>query len=222
LVPLIPGPYASENEVSAEVIAAAFVSAIASTPASSADPLVPPEEIETFSAVRDVAPSAVKGIASPLDLPERHVKLFVAEVIGEPYVPYDWGGEGNDLYSDHVVVAGRRTSAAFLLKGSGTRGRLTVARLGKNGDQIVRLTNSPAELLVVQHVSAVDEAVRAALRDAVISRRQAGPATLGSVWDGTTTARILVAYGLVDNLTGRLTAKGAAVMAGQTGRSARL
>lgn len=92
------------------------------------------------------------------EMPESVVKNALAEIIGTPYVPKDWGGERSDL-TVTLHVDGRQTSAAWLLKGRSVRGIMQIADLGKNGDQIERLATEPVDLLVVQHNNAISAAV---------------------------------------------------------------
>jgi len=50
------------------------------------------------------------------------------------------------------VINGKRMAAAFLLKGHGTRGKLTIKKCGKKGNQILKLLEEPGEVYIVQHV----------------------------------------------------------------------
>ncbi len=97
----------------------------------------------------------VAGFANPLVLPERVVKHLLARLLGEPFVPNDWGGEHDDLYTTRVTLNDRPTPTSFLLKGAGLKGMLTPSRLGKNGDQLTRMLRQPADLFIVQHVGPV-------------------------------------------------------------------
>lgn len=212
----VPGAYLARNEIEASAVGKAFATALATVHAEEAEPLIAAGDIESFASIRNVTPASVAKFANPLNLPELAVKLFIASILGEPYVPKDWGGEGNDIYTDHIRYGGREIGGAFLLKGAGTRGRLTVAKLGTNGDQIIRLASSPAELLVVQHVASIDEAVRTSLMHTVVARRHGGTATVGSTWDGTTCARLFVAHGFLDPASGRVTPAGRYVTSTQT------
>jgi hypothetical protein len=63
----------------------------------------------------------------------------------------DWGGETSDFFTAHLHLGGIRMTAAFLLKGPARFERMTLRHLGKNSDQIVRLADEPAEVLIVQH-----------------------------------------------------------------------
>ena len=71
---------------------------------------------------------------------------------------------------------------------------MTARHLGKNGDQIYRLANEPAELLMVQHSHLITEPVRATLRQFALqpyrSRRWC-------VLDGPDTYRLFKSAGLL-------------------------
>lgn len=68
--------------------------------------------------------------------------------------------------------------------------------LGKNNDQIVRLSHEPASLLVVQHCHEILPAVRETLRAFAI---QPGPlARRYCLMDGKDSLRLLTAYDLLD------------------------
>lgn len=82
---------------------------------------------------------------------EEQTKTWLAAILGEPEVPKDWGGEQFDLWTDRITLNGRRVQAAIALKGPAKFHPMTVADLGKNGDQVSRLAQTAADLLVVQH-----------------------------------------------------------------------
>lgn len=84
-------------------------------------------------------------------MPEASVKDALAEILGEPFVLCDWGGERSDLYTSRLFIDGTPVSSAWLLKGPSFDRPMTIAALGKQGDQIDRLYSEPAELLVLQH-----------------------------------------------------------------------
>jgi hypothetical protein len=166
--------------------------------------IIPIDEIDSFARVREVTPQSVAGISAPLDIAEAYVKQAITNIIGEPHTDKDWGGEAGDVFTSHVYLHGARTAAAFLLKGPGLRGVMRPKSLGKNGDQLVRLFTLPADLYVVQFVGRIDPSVTEMLRRFVLSRRSEGrPQAVGSVWEGTDSARLLVAHGLIDATTGR-------------------
>lgn len=123
------------------------------------------DQIDSFANVSQFNQRLSKTALSPLrEVSESDVKQAFAEIINEPVVPNDWGGESSDLFSSRVVLGGKRVSTAFLLKGPAKFHVMTPADLGKNGDQIGRLFNEPADLLVLQHCHEVTPAVRKQMR----------------------------------------------------------
>lgn len=99
------------------------------------------------------------------DVPERRVKEVLARSLGEIHVPADWGGETSDLYTSNLLIDGRQHSAAFLLKGPARFAPMSIAHLGRNGDQIVRLARTPSQVLVLQHCHRILPEVIAMLED---------------------------------------------------------
>ncbi len=154
------------------------------------------EDIDSFAKARDINPTEVKA-RLPLNLSEDHIQTFFEEIIGENVHRKDWGGETSDLVTSHIKVGGGRLRAAFLLKGSGTKGKLTIQKCGKNGDQIVRLVEAPADLYIIQHVDEIDERVIKDLKGKVQLNNSQGNNCLMCIIDGTDTARILLAYGKI-------------------------
>jgi len=154
------------------------------------------EDIDSFSKARNVQPQEVKALL-PLNLSEDEIQTFFEEIIGENFHQEDWGGELNDLVTSQVKVGEKRVRAAFLLKGSGTRGKLTIAKCGKNGDQIIRLVEAPVDLYVIQHIGEIDQRVIYGLRSKVQLKVSEGQRCQMCVLDGTETARILKAYGKI-------------------------
>ncbi|MDQ2680163.1 MAG: hypothetical protein M3Y21_03950, partial [Candidatus Eremiobacteraeota bacterium] len=83
------------------------------------------------------------------------LKKAFAEIAGEGGKFKDWGGEKSDLYTNKLRVKGARRAAAIAFKGRGTSGKLVPAKMGKNGDQIDRLFDEPAEVFVVVYCGQV-------------------------------------------------------------------
>ena len=109
--------------------------------------------------------------------------------------PVDWGGEGSDYFASHLTVNNRRYTAAFLLKGPAKFRPMTTAHLGKNQDQLLRLTAEEADIFVVQHCHEVTPPVRKLLR-ALTS--QAGYSRRYCVIDGRDSLRLLQAFSWYD------------------------
>jgi hypothetical protein len=157
------------------------------------------EDIDSFRKVRDVNPAAVTHLLSAegyLDQPEDFVQMALEQVLNVPFHKKDWGGEINDLYTANVIVNGSRTATAFLLKGHGLRRKaLEIRDCGQNGDQLVRLFDSPAQLFVVQFVGEISENVIRDVEGKVNERRSRGGSAWYCIMNGQDTARLLHAYG---------------------------
>lgn len=148
------------------------------------------EKIDSFSNINKIARSEVKeGVLS-----EDEIQLKFEKILEESHHKKDWGGETNDLYTSNLIINGERYRAAFLLKGSGMRGRLTIAKCGTNGDQILRLFKCPADIFVIQYVSEIDEAVVEEARQKTIGVRSQNPRAQFCIIDGLDTQRIMSAY----------------------------
>jgi hypothetical protein len=157
-----------------------------------------PEDISEFANISEVRPDEADEWMSVMkQLPEASVKEAIARLLAEPSKK-DWGGEENDHFSANVTVAGRRRTAAFLLKGPTAFKEMTPAMCGKNGDQIYRLTRAGADISVIQHAHLVGPAVRETLRAFVVTP---GYPRMFCVMDGQVTYRLLKAYGLLSSPT---------------------
>ncbi len=92
-----------------------------------------PEDISEFAQISEVrAGDAAEWMAFMSQVPEASVKETIARLLAEP-TKKAWGGEENDHFSANVTVAGRRHTAAFLLKGPTAFREMTPAMCGKNG-----------------------------------------------------------------------------------------
>lgn len=152
-----------------------------------------PAQIDAFrSALERATPATKRDLDVLLTMPESEVKKALAEIIGEPFVPKDWGGEKSDLQTNRITISGKPISAAFILKGPAVRGEMHPRDLGKRGDQLVRAFDEPADLIVVQHCGKIaNTVVRQAEALAYDPRRPRRYCIL----DGADTAVILRAHG---------------------------
>jgi len=157
-----------------------------------------PEDIGHFAKIREVSPTDVADVLSGngrLDRLENDIQKALEEILGVPFHKEDWGGEENDLFTANVFIGNERVQTAFLLKGRAEKaGELQIANCGTNGDQIVRLFQSPAELFVIQYVGRVSEAVIKDVKSKVELRRHQGRRGWFCIIDGQDTARLLRAY----------------------------
>jgi hypothetical protein len=153
------------------------------------------DSIDNFEAVREIPTPSTKALQVLREIPERDIKLAFAQIIGEPDVPKDWGGERSDLYTTYLRIQGTRISSAFMFKGpsGGQKFReMRIGDLGKNGDQVERLCNEPADMMVVQHCHKIGSAVRNTVRAFC---NQVGRQRRYCLIPGSDTLRVLKAYG---------------------------
>ena len=150
------------------------------------------EDIDEFERVRETPkPDSVEIMK---DVTERGFKRCLAKILGDR-TTNDWGGEQSDHYTAHIHLKGRRTTPAFLLKGPARFVPMTLNHLGKNNDQIYRLSQEPAEVLIVQHSHEITPPVRATLRAFAV---QPGRPRRYCLIDGRDSLWLLEAYGLVN------------------------
>ncbi len=156
------------------------------------------EDIDSFRKVRDVNPTTVMNVLTDgyLDRSEDSVQTALERILNVSFHKKDWGGELNDLYTANVIINGARCETAFLLKGNGLRSpTMEIKHCGVNGDQILRLVNSPAKLFVIQFVGRISEAVISDIDGKVRLVRSQGKDAWYCIMDGQDTARVLRAYG---------------------------
>lgn len=123
-----------------------------------------PSQVDQFSVVDFESRLSQKDLNQLQDLPEASVKQAFADIIGEPDVPKDWGGEQFDLWTTNLRVNRQRMRAAIMFKGPAIFRPMTIAHLGKNGDQIDRLASTAADVMVVQHSHKITAPVHNMLR----------------------------------------------------------
>jgi hypothetical protein len=150
------------------------------------------EDVDEFSAVREVPTpsdfSVMEGIS------ESAFKACLGEILGDA-TGKDWGGEISDHFAAHVHLGGKATTAAFLLKEPARFAPMGLNHLGKNNDQIFRLAQEPAQLLVVQHAHEITTPVRGTLRAFAV---QPGAPRRYCLIDGRDSLRLLTAYDKVE------------------------
>lgn len=155
------------------------------------------DDIDSFSKIQEIRPEEVSDlfINGFLDQSEEFIQIGLEEILDVPFHKKDWGGEINDLYTSNVLLKGSRVASAFLLKGSGLRKKvLEIKDCGKNGDQIVRLLDSPAQLFIIQFVGSISEYVVKDIEGKVNESQLQGKVAQYCIIDGQDTARLLRAY----------------------------
>lgn len=150
------------------------------------------DEIDSFRRVRSISNSEPE-IGD--ELSEAEFKRGLQKILGEDGRFKDWGGEISDLFTTQFRVGGTRRPTALALKGPGTKGKLTPGKMGKNGDQIQRLFEAPAEVFLVQYCRQVDSAVPTQMRQlAMVKSLMMGTRVFYGVIDGKDSRRLVRAY----------------------------
>lgn len=148
------------------------------------------DEISNFSKAKKVKNELVM---EPVD--ERKFKNGIKKILGEPGTFTDWGGERNDLFTTRLRLKSKRRKAVFAFKGKGTRGILTLNKMGKKGDQIPRLYGCDAKVYVLQYWNQVDQIIVEEMKMWALTRSvQMNERVYYCIIDGKDTARILKAY----------------------------
>jgi hypothetical protein len=158
------------------------------------------EEIDSFKDVNNVTPDMVIDLLDNgyLNKSEEFIQVSLEEILSVPFHKKDWGGEINDLYTTNLIVERSRVATAFLLKGNGLKKKtLEIKDCGKNGNQIIRLCDSPAQLFIIQFVGYISEYVIKDIEGKVNELQLQGIFAQYCVIDGQDTARILRAYGKI-------------------------
>jgi hypothetical protein len=154
-----------------------------------------PGSVDQFVGVDFASRLTAKDLQTLKSVPEEQIKRSFADLIGEPTVPKDWGGEQFDLWTNRLSVDGQRLRAAIAFKGPAIFRPMTIADLGKNGDQIDRLAGTGADLLVLQHCHTITAPVVNMLRTyATQPHRVRSYMTI----DGYDTVRILRHFGYLE------------------------
>jgi hypothetical protein len=150
------------------------------------------DDVEQFKKARKIR--KIPDTLVPKRLSEQKVKLGILRLLQELKIPKDWGGESNDFFSVKLKIHGKAKRAAFALKGPAKKGTLVPGMMGKNGDQIQRLFNSPAEVFFVQYEDEIGQSV-VELMEQLARAKSAlnGPVFFGTI-DRDATYRLRLAY----------------------------
>ncbi|HBT31888.1 MAG TPA: methyltransferase [Pusillimonas sp.] len=179
-VPYAIGDLVADNKV----IASSFVPALE----------LRPEEIEQFAGMDQTWVPTGSEFKHMTTVPEQMVKELICRLLSEYSIPNDWGGEESDVVSANLLVGGVRHTGAFLLKGPARFHPMKPTDLGKNGDQLYRLFNIPAQIYVIQHCHTIGAAVRKQAEAFALQRSFVAPCQIVFM-DGFATARLLRAHG---------------------------
>lgn len=149
------------------------------------------DDVKEFSKAKNIR--STTGLA-PLRLSEAKTKAAFLSLLGETRTPKDWGGESNDIFTDRVTLVGKKWRAAFALKGPAKKGALVPGKMGKNGDQIQRLFDTPASIFIVQYEGEVKESIYKLMEELAKARAITGGKIFWCVIDDDATKRLRKAY----------------------------
>jgi len=159
------------------------------------------QRIDSFEKVRsinhrDIEPYVNNGF---FNRDEDTIKRAFAKIIGESFVPKDWGGETEDLFTSRILLFGQRVPTSIIFKGPGKlkRARQTrLSHLGARDDQLVRMIRvSPSKLYILQSVKPIANEIIETFEAHIKDLRSKGNHCYYCVIDGQDTATILYAYG---------------------------
>jgi hypothetical protein len=146
------------------------------------------DHVDSFSKVTNQSNNSVSKLA------EKKLKQGFAKIIGESGSFKDWGGEKSDLYTTRVRMGGKRLRAAIAFKGKATSGKLVPKKMGKNGDQINRLFDEPAELFLVVYGGQIDSSIVSQMQAFAMGVAIGGRKVYYGVIDGEDLGRVAAAY----------------------------
>jgi hypothetical protein len=148
------------------------------------------DDLGSFSRIR----GKVESSKSMKLLPEKKLKSAFQKIIGENGSFKDWGGEKSDLFTTRLLLGTRKVRAAIAFKGKATKGKLVPAKMGKNGDQINRLFDEPAEVFLVVYPGQIDSAIISQMQAFAIGNALKGNRIFYGVVDGADISRLAEAY----------------------------
>jgi hypothetical protein len=148
------------------------------------------DDLDSFSKIR----GRVQSSKSMSSLPEKKLKSAFQKIIGETGSFKDWGGEKSDLFTTRLLFKNRKVRAAIAFKGKATKGKLVPAKMGKNGDQINRLFDEPAEVFLVVYPGQIDPAIISQMQAFAIGNALKGNRIYYGVVDGADISRLAEAY----------------------------
>jgi hypothetical protein len=149
------------------------------------------DDLEPFAKIKRVKANGFLGNA----LSEDAFKQGIKTILGEPGEFKDWGGETSDLYSSRATIKGKRRRITFAFKGPAKKGKLVPGMMGKNGDQIQRLFQEPADIFMVQYHGQIDASVVRQMQALALARwATTGDQVYYGVIDGADSQRLTRAY----------------------------
>jgi hypothetical protein len=130
----------------------------------------------------------------PAATPEETIKKAICRIIGEKGTFKDWGGERYDVLTTKLRVSGKRVLTAIAFKGKATKGILTLDKMGKRADQVIRLFGAPAHAFIICYPGQIGGAILDQMKLLAAAKAIAGEAVFYGIIDGDDLARMVTAY----------------------------
>jgi hypothetical protein len=147
------------------------------------------DDIDSFAKSKSQRPRKLGAVS------ESVIKNAFAKIAGDGGRFKDWGGEKSDLYTNKLKVRGARRAVAVAFKGKGTFGKLVPAKMGKNGDQIDRLFDEPAEVFLIVYCGQIDSSIVSQMHAFAIAKKaMAGQRVYFGVIDDDDLGKLAAAY----------------------------
>ena len=152
------------------------------------------DDLDNFKDIKNIKSLEVTDFSKDCFL-EDDVENAFLKILEEPYKELDGGAETRDLFSDRIIYNGKRLSTAFMFKGRGKKGELTIEKCGLRGNQLLKLAkHNSAECFIVQHTHKINPDVREALQDHILQNTRLSKVYICFI-DGIDTARFLKSLG---------------------------
>ncbi|MBB5063901.1 hypothetical protein [Granulicella mallensis] len=150
------------------------------------------DDIDQFIKVKTIKASDTEEITDRLS--EEKTKVGFHKILAEPHIAKDWPGETSDIYTSRISIRGRRYPASFALKGPAKKGKLVPGKMGKKGEQIQRLFQSPGQIHFVQYEGEIEDSVPYQMQQLATAKSLLGQEIFYGVIDDVDTRRIRLAY----------------------------
>lgn len=150
------------------------------------------DDVSSFNNVKKITPT--RSVAK---IPEARMKAGILKILKEKSKPAkDWGGEKNDIFTNKLKIGNARFHAAFALKGPGKTVKILMPKdMGKNGDQILRLHRSSAQVFFVQYWKDIGQEILDLMEDLSLSKAYTQGRTIYyGIIDGDDSSRLIKAY----------------------------
>jgi hypothetical protein len=156
--------------------------------------MVEPAYLDVFKIISTVSAVDVKDVAVPIKVEEVKVRKAFELMLGESFHATDSGVESCDTFSVQGAHDGKQCTVAAMFKGAGDKSLkwpLQVAGCGKNGNQVVKLFEVPADVYIVQANGPLDPTLVKHIQDTADAHAARGRKVRFMLIDGVSTARLL-------------------------------